>query len=130
MPATPSASSENVFLSEQGVVVSASRFVVPGAAMYPMANITSVQKAKVSPPRLIPIALALAAQPVLLSNDQAPMGFLVFLAGLGIAFGLMKTKHVVRIMTAGGQVDAIVDVDESRIDRVVAALHTAVMSRG
>jgi hypothetical protein len=104
-------------LAEQGIVVSTSRLVVQ-ATTYPVNGITSVSSFSIPGKFRLPVWLIVVCGLV-----AFPLGFLLF---------LWKTQdqHVVRMTTAGGQVDAMVSSDRLFIGRVLAALNQAIVQRG
>jgi hypothetical protein len=116
-----------MFLSEQGIVVSSSRFVV-GATTYPLAGITSVSSFVIPAKRMAGILLLVLGLIVLLAGGYV---FGAITAAIGILIlVVVKPTYVVRMATAGGQVDALVSKDAHYIQRVVGALNQAVIQRG
>jgi hypothetical protein len=117
---------EHTLLAEQGIIVSTARFVV-GTTTYPLAGITAVSTSAIKPKYLLPLILILFGLPLL--PAKAPLGLPLLLAGIAIIV-LSKKRFVVRMATAGGQVDALASKDRAYIERVVSALNTAIIQRG
>ena len=133
--APPSLSpAERVFLQEGHVSVSSARFVV-GAQTYPMANVSSV-KAFASPPNVtLQVLMLLAAIvwtiSILARSAWGELFFSVALLVLGIVLlKVAKTTHPVALTTSAGEVRPVSAYDKAYIDRIVAALNQAVVSRG
>lgn len=127
---------EQPLYADAQVTVTSARFVV-GSMLYPVRGLTAVQPI-VIPPNRQPAhwCFALSACAFLLAylaRENHAVAGTFGLGGLcGIALGaalwtMAKPLYVVRVWTAGGQVDAVQSADAQRIQRIVLALHRAAM---
>jgi hypothetical protein len=143
-PPVSAAQGEAVFLSEGGITVTKTRFMVHGQT-YALANITSVSAATIPAKRGGAIALFLIGPFLSLigfgvmsdgSPDDRPVGIFllilgVILVGVGIlVFKALKDSYAVVLSTAGSEMKTCVSRDGSFILRVVAALNEAIVARG
>ena len=125
---------EAVFLNEKDVVVTNTRFMIPGQ-MFVMSGITSVSLARTSPSLLGPVVMILVGLVMLLGGfGGEAYGLLVFGAAvlaLGVlwAKGSKSTYHVV-LRTSAGEQRALSSRDHAYIGRVVEALNNAIIARG
>jgi hypothetical protein len=123
---------ERVFLSEGGVQVSNSRFMVLGQT-YAMSGITSVTALELRPLRkgaIICIALGLLMLFMVGNQSQGVTGGLFFV-GIGLLWwALKKNKYSMVLNSASGEVEALTSTDALFISRVVAALNEAIAARG
>lgn len=126
---------ERVLFQDGSIVtITTARAVMMGTT-YAMANITSVrafeEKAEIGLATLLGL-MGFVGGAIMIMNDGA-VGWVLLLAGA--AFGLWayskrKSKHWVRIGTAGAEANAVCSLDKGWTDRVVAALNDAIVARG
>lgn len=130
---------EQTLLNDRGVIVSTARFVV-GSTTYPLAGITAVQYLELPAQR----GGAILAGIILGSIGGVSMGrtflpnsdasaVLALLCAVVAAVGFastVKPNFVVRVMTAGGQIDAIKSPDKTWTQSIATALNQAVINRG
>ncbi len=113
-----------------GVTVTSSRLVV-GATVYPIRGLTAVQYVELpkshGPSKLLAVLSVFA---FMVNASDALVGGLilaVFLFALAIVIAVKtKPELAIRVLTAGGQIDAVVTKDRARADQIVAALNRAV----
>lgn len=117
--------------SDGQVTVTTARFVV-GPMLYPIRGITAVQPVLIPADRGASVVVGLGGAVMMLlgfSTDSPGVGvvgvvLVLVAAGLWMA---AKPKYIVRVWTAGGQVDAVWSEDQARMQQIVAALHRATM---
>lgn len=132
---------ENIFLDEQGVLVTNARLVV-GGTTYAVRLITSVRREVGSSGR-VPSLICMAIGPILawtwFSLTDPPRNaedlFVLTFAGLFTAGGavgtfILRTRHTVIVSTAGAERHVLTFTNSHFIDRVVAAIEKAIVSRG
>ena len=126
---------ETVFFQEGNAKVTSARVMLNGAT-YAMSNVTSV-KATVLHPKTtmeilgIVLGLVIATMGLIPPLTATPIVWGVGIAGLSFLIYRSKSKsYVVRLATAGGEVDAIKSPKEDVIDRIVAAINAAMVHRG
>ncbi|MFO0570157.1 MAG: DUF6232 family protein [Polyangiaceae bacterium] len=137
------------YADQQGVRITNTRAIF-GSVTYPVADLTSVEAARVSPNRVWAwITMALGALLVLGGTfssctcaavgwpEAALFSFAVFgVLGGGVFTGglvwnqVLKDTFVVRITTAGGDADALASHDQRHIEAIVNALNHALIQRG
>jgi hypothetical protein len=120
---------EKIFLNRGNVSVSNSRFIVSGQT-YAMSNVTSVKSGVYEPEKSVAVALILIGLLSLLGG-----GWVFFVGLVLIGLGVMdwyfaKAKYSVILNTSAGENQALVSVDKSYIEDVIAALNEAIISRG
>jgi predicted membrane channel-forming protein YqfA (hemolysin III family) len=121
---------ETTFLSEQGVKVTSSRFILPSQT-FAMSGITSVQSSIEKPKRLVPIIFLAVGTLLLVSTPKETWQFDVLcLAVGGVWFALQKTIYHVLLHTSSGQAKALSSKDEQWISKVVHALNDSIVHRG
>ena len=121
---------ETVFLDEAGVTVTQARFV-HGAQTFAMSNVTSVGSARTDPSRRGPIVLVVLGVVLILAHQAASIAFGVLLAGLGAWwYQSQKPTHVVLLRSASGESRAFSSKDKTQVDRIVAAVNSAIVARG
>lgn len=113
-----------------GVIVTSARLVV-GSTVYPVRGLTAVQYVELPKSHGASKVLALFGIFCFIVNaSQAPVGGAILAAifmGLAVAIAVRKQPELaIRILTAGGQIDAVVTKDRHRADQIVAALNRAV----
>jgi hypothetical protein len=143
-PLVGTAQREAVILSEGGITVTKTRFMVRGQT-YALANITSVSAATIPPRRGGVIALLLLGGLLSLigfgtMSDRGPESRLagiillilgLILAGVGLfVFKVQKDSYAVVLNTAGSEMRTSISRDGDFILRVVAALNEAIVARG
>lgn len=117
--------SETTFFSEEGVMVTQARFVVPGKT-FAMSGVTSVGARTIPPSKKPPIIVMLLGVPLL-----ALYGFgLLLIAGGIIWLTQLKPQHTVVLTTASGEASAYSSSDAGLIHRIVAAATDAIVARG
>lgn len=120
---------EKIFLNQENVSVSNSRFIVNGQT-YAMSNVTSVKSGVTEPQRGGSILLIIFGLLCLLGNGWV-FGLGCILIVLGIAAWLgEKTKYSVILNTSAGENQALVSEEKTYIENVIAALNDAIVSRG
>ncbi len=128
---------EHVFFQDpqSGVIITSSRAQF-GGTMYPISGITAVSPIRIPAKRGAGIALAFIGASSLAFGVSAGgegaafvlMGLLMTIAGVFIVASA-KPLFIVRLATAGGQVDALSTRDERAAVAVLNALQHAVASR-
>ena len=119
-------SEEKVFYDNRGIKVTNSRFLTYGTTTS-MSGITSVTKYIHKPSRKGPIILFVVG--LILFAWQWYIGA----AGVALAviwWMSQKPEFSIRLATASGESEALVDKDEKFIDDVVTALNDAIVHRG
>jgi hypothetical protein len=131
---TPGGAPREVTFYQDGEVLITDRRAQIGPTMYPLAQITAVQAAELPPQRgaeygvgCLGVALAIA-----LATVHPLVGLVV--GGAVVVLGLVlslyaKPIRVVRLATAGGQVDAVKDKNHDRVAKIIAALQNAILHR-
>ena len=120
--------SELTLLSEQGVVVSSTRFVVNGTT-FPLAGIQSVSEERVPPKRTF--ALLLTGLGLLCAATEDARAFGVILLIVGVAWlGMAKATHRIVVYTAGGVQRPLSSKDANLVGRVISALNQGIIQRG
>ncbi len=122
---------EKVFLNNQGVSVSNSRFIVDGQT-YAMNNVTSVKTDVSQPSRAANILFIVLGVLVLLGGGGGAsivVGLLMVVASVYF-WTKNKPKHLVVLNTSSGETQALESQDEAFIERVVSALNESIVSRG
>ena len=122
---------EQMIYQDGQVTVTTARFVV-GPTLYPIRGITAVQPIVIPAERGAAVIACLGGGVILLLGIATrSLGFGAFGVLLGlIGVGLWMAAHpvyVVRVWTAGGQVDAVSSNELVRIQTIVSALHRATM---
>jgi hypothetical protein len=125
-PAINIAETEKTFLSLTGVTVTNSRIMVPGHT-YAMAGITSVNYAVVPPKRGWPIFTAVVGAILLIAQVFAP-GTILLIIGVLWAV-LLKTQYALALISASGEVRAVVSPDSAYVTRIVEAVNEAIVYR-
>ena len=116
-----SAASERVFLSENDIIVSNTRFVVP-PQLFALANIVSVSFNQKAPNRLWPILLVFIGLGLLVGGQANIFSLaLPFLAGI-IWLSLQKTHYLVVLSGSSGETKALDSTNKEFVGRVVSAL--------
>lgn len=122
---------EQMIYQDGQVTVTTARFVV-GPTLYPIRGITAVQPIVIPANRGNAIAVGLAASAMLVlgvATSSPGVGGVGVILAL-VAVGLWMAAHpvyIVRVWTAGGQVDAVSSNELVRIQTIVSALHRATM---
>ena len=131
---------ERVFLNERGVFVSVSRVII-GGTTYSTTNITSVGKrtesAKVGcAVALIVFGILVLPVAALRMTESTVNGLLVgVFAAAMLALGVYlakkaKPKQILVFASASGESRALISTDAAWVDRVLAAVNEAIVSRG
>jgi hypothetical protein len=140
---------ETTFLSEQGVLVTSARFVVPpmwfveSGQTYAMSAITSVRTEADFTERIALIIVAVAGGLMLVvclpagafPTNQAGGALCVLMpvvlaVGGGVGAFLSRPNHKVFVTTAAGEKRVLWSKDGAFMDRVVAAVERAIVERG
>lgn len=136
LTAVPVESTEEIFFSDNSVIVTNVRLVV-GGATYALRNITSV-KMLFTPPRLIkPILLLIVGLMILFAafmpiNEKAPAPAGVYvIAGIMILGAILwmcraKTKFHVGLSSTSGEVHALTSNDKAYIELVLLRINEAI----
>lgn len=118
---------ETVFLSENNIQVTNSRFIVNGQT-YAMSNVTSVKNQREEPSILLPFVFLVFG--IFCMTDKK-VGTGIFLIAIGLfIYHLLRQTHRVVLNTAGGEVEALKSRDVDFIVRIVKALNDAIVHRG
>ena len=125
---------EKVYLDEESVKVTNSRFIV-GGQTFALAGITSVTGAVFRESKTGDYAFGfLGACLALYGLGGSAWAFLGGLVMVGLAYldavFVKKPTYSVHITTAGGETEALRSHDEGRIALVVDALNRAIIERG
>lgn len=117
---------EKIFFEYEDVKVTNSRFI-SGGQTYVMNNITSVKPFEQNPSRIGGIVVFLIGLAAMSSNVL--VGLLVCAAA---AYFLYQQKTVFHILlaTSAGETKALVTYQRDYLDKVIAALNNAIVSRG
>lgn len=113
-----------------GVMVTSARLVV-GATVYPIRGLTAVQYVELPQSHTAAKWLVVASIGLFLVMVGQNGTSAVICAGPVFALAIFiavksKPELAVRILTAGGQIDAVTTSDRNRADQIVAALNRAV----
>jgi hypothetical protein len=117
---------EKIFLDERGVKVTNARFITFGKT-HSMSGVTAVSSYIINPNRKGPIIVAI------LGLLAFFIGWLyaIIIIGLAVAWWFMqKHKYTVVLSSASGNEDALTDLDQNFIFRVVDALNESIVYRG
>lgn len=120
---------ETVFLSEQGIRVTNTRFILPKQT-FAMSGITSVQSSEEKPSKLLPIIFLGIGALSLLGGKDAISFAIIMLAIGGIWLKLQKTTYHVLLHTASGEAKALSSHDEGWVSKVVHAINDSIIHRG
>lgn len=126
---------ERVLFQDGSIVtITTARAVLLGTT-YAMANITSVrafeQKAEVGLTTILGLLCFMLGAMMIMGGSAS--GWILLLGGAALgawAYSQRKSKHWVRIGTAGAEANAVCSLDKAWTDRVVAALNDAIIARG
>jgi hypothetical protein len=137
LTAVPVEPSEEIFFSDNSVIVTNMRLVV-GGTTYALRNITSVAML-FTPPRLVkPILLLIVGLMILLAafmplneNAPAPIGVYI-LAGVMIGGAILwmcstKTNYHVGLSSASGEIHALTSKNKTYVERVVSSINEAIV---
>lgn len=120
---------EKVFLAEQGVTVTTTRFVV-ASQIFTMAGVASVTFKKINPSRVVPI-IFLVIGLLLLSAGTASIWTVLLFVVPGLALLVyQRPKFAIVLTSASGETRALESKDEDFVRRVVSALNSAIIARG
>jgi hypothetical protein len=122
------------YSDDRGVRITNARLMVPNTT-YAMANITSVKTDRVGPKyfgAIVTVVLGLVLLWVAGTRGLSQAGILgVVLLGTGIAWGVsLKPDYHLRIFSAAGESSALSAKDKAYIEKVVQAIHEAMIHRG
>ena len=126
---------ETKFYDEGGVLITNARAVL-GGTTYPLANITSVGIGVQSPsgaPAFVLIILGLLFFLFTGVSIQNVAGLIVMALGVGIGIMILRSNrdsYYVKLGTAGGEQRALSGRDKATVEKIVAALNEAIISRG
>jgi hypothetical protein len=117
---------EKIFLDEKGVKVTSARFITFGKT-HSMSGVTAVSSFVINPNRKGPIILAVVG----LLAFFIGWIYAIIIIGLAAAWWFtQKKKYVVSLSSASGSEDALTNLDQNFIFRVVDALNEAIVHRG
>ncbi len=120
---------EVVFLNDQGVRVTNTRFILPKQT-FAMSGITSVQAHEEKPSKVAPMVLIVGGTLAAVNGGAgAAVGIPILIAGV-IWWVLQKTTYLVLLHTASGEAKALSSHDEAWISRVVHAINDSIIHRG
>ena len=120
---------ETTFLSEDGVRVTNSRFIVP-TQTFAMNGITSVQSFEEKPRRFWPIFfIVVGFLSFFGGKDGIALGVLLLVVG-GLWLAKQKTMFQVRLSTSSGEAKALSSNDKQWIEKVVLAINASIIHRG
>lgn len=113
-----------------GVIVTNARLVV-GATVYPIRGLTAVQYVQLPASHTVPKVLVGVALLTFVMNASESLVGGSIMAAIFVVLAVViaartKPDLSIRILTAGGQIDAVVTPDAERAGRIVAALNQAV----
>jgi hypothetical protein len=114
---------EKVYLDEDGILVTSSRFVVPGET-YAMSGITSVKGASKS---TVVASLLIGLFGLYMGTVHIIYGALFIGAA---ALWYFQSKHMVVLTTASGASEALSSRDKDKIFRIIDALNDSIIGRG
>jgi uncharacterized protein DUF6232 len=125
---------ETTYYDEGGIKITSARAVL-GGKTYSMSNITSVSASAKAPSLIVPLLLWLAGAffVVMAVGNGGWVNWVI--AAVLIAFGIFiwrvsPTMHTVRIGSASGEANAYSTNSKVMIDKIVAAINTAIIKRG
>ncbi len=118
---------EQILLDESGVMVTSSRFIVPGET-YVMSGVASVKTLKHSPSIKVPLILIAIGVIAGVAGKEAIIGGIFLIAGIAWWI-LQKPKYTVVLSSASGEVEALTSKDNNFISRVVEALNETIVAR-
>ncbi|WP_375507863.1 DUF6232 family protein [uncultured Caballeronia sp.] len=125
----PVQEAEQVFLNEQGVVITSSRFVLPGSQTFAMSGVTAVRAHEEKPNRIGALLLILFGGAALL--NKANIWWVVVPIVLGVLlFIAQKPMYFVVLSTASGETQALKDRSRTWINKIVSALTDCIVFRG
>ena len=120
---------ETTFLSEQGIRVTNTRFILPKQT-FAMSGITSVQSHEEKPSKAGPIIFFIVGALVIAGGgDAIYFGVIMLIIG-GIWLAVRKTTYHVLLHTASGEAKALSSKDGAWISKVVHALNDSIIHRG
>ncbi|MCK0069133.1 DUF6232 family protein [Kordiimonas laminariae] len=117
---------EKVFFDSNNVSVSNSRFIVSGQT-YAMSNVTSVKTGTNVDPKAPKILIIIIG--LITTAFSAVIGLILIAVGIAILMS-SKDSYSVILSTAAGENQALTSDDKNHIEKVVAALNEAIISRG
>jgi RNA polymerase subunit RPABC4/transcription elongation factor Spt4 len=127
---------EHEYLRDGNTVITRTRAIIAGKT-YAMGLISSVQMVKISPKRTWPVILLvvgimLAVAGFASGEEGTTCGGigLVIAIGGGAWLASLSDQYAVRIAAASGEMDALKDRDNKRIQKIVDALSQAITERG
>ena len=124
---------EKTFFSDKQVTVTESRFVTDGKT-YVMKNISSVQVGEIIPNRRSPILLLIAGSILTLIGFSESIQIAIFGLAIVVVAGFwlngLRTIYTVRITSNSGEGDAFSSKDKSRIEDIVEAINSSIISGG
>ncbi len=119
---------EQVFLNEKNILVTTTRFVVKEKT-YPLSSVDSVSKRIKSPDLTTPIvigAIGIAAFWFAAKWWYA----LILIAIAAVWWVLLRKKYTVELLLHSEMQDVFTSYDKKLVERVIAALNEAIISRG
>ena len=120
---------EKIFLNQNNVSVSNSRFIVNGQT-YAMSNVTSVKSGVTEPERGGSVWLVVIGLLCLFGSGWVfGLGIILIILGIAAWIGA-KRKYSVILNTSSGENQALVSEEKNYIENVIAALNNAIVSRG
>lgn len=125
---TSSASTEQIFLQDQNVIVTQSRFIVDGKT-YAMRNISSVSNFRIRKSRAIPVIITAIGILCLFDDATLKYGIIFTLVG-GLWWYLINDEYSVRINSNSGESNAYRSKDYEYIQKIVDAVSEAIVFRG
>lgn len=122
------AATEQTFLDVGGVVVTNSRFIVPGQT-YAMSGVTSIKHVEKDPSKVAGWVIIGIGVLLCLSHAMLAVGILMILGG-ALYLWKGRGKYDVLLQTASGEVRAFASKDKELVRRIVNALNEAIVYRG
>lgn len=119
---------EKIFLQDNNVYVSQSRFISSGKT-FAMRNISSVSNHKIEKSKTAQIIIIIIGLLLLFSEELMWWGFALAILG-GIWLHFVKNEYSVRIQSNSGEADGLISNDEKYIQNVVNAINEAIIFRG
>ena len=123
----PAGEREKEFLREGPVLVTNARVVVKKQT-FAMGQVSSVKSTVQAAHRVTPILLILGG--MLFATNEELLGIGLIFALLGTIWLLMSRKrYIVKLSTSSGESEALASPDEGFVNRVVAAINSAMVYR-
>lgn len=120
---------DQVFFNERGVLVTGSRFVLPGNRTFAMSGVTAVRSHHTTPSKLVPILLCLLGVVAFATTGMNIWAGLIPIALGVLLLVLRKPTYYIVLSTASGETQALKDKSRAWIEEIVAALTDCIIYR-